>query len=100
MLSDPATVYYFSTLSVHLTYHFCELDNIDPRLTNTLIGQLNILPVNPSHVSLAQSRYNGKEFEDCLQAACAELNDCDEIVTLDKTFAKISDTKLPVYVIR
>jgi predicted nucleic acid-binding protein len=99
-LSIPSATYHLSALSVHLVYHFCELDRVDPGLAKLVIDRLNILPVTAADVSMAQSRYKGKDFEDCLQASCAEANQCGEILTLDGSFAKLASAKLPVKVIR
>lgn len=99
-LSTLSATYHLSALSVHLVYHFCELDRVDPELAKLVVDHLNILPVTAADVATAQRRYKGKEFEDCLQASCAEANRCDEVLTLDSSFAKATGTSLSIRVIR
>lgn len=102
LLSEPkeTKTYYVSALSVHLVYHFCEIDKVDRHLALVLLAQFNILPISRQTVRLAQQRYGGRDFEDCLQAACAELDSCDEIVTIDRQFARRSGTRLPVQLVK
>ena len=90
ILHEPKYEFYVSTLSVHILYYFAELEGIERSFVKKLTTDM---------VTKAQDRYDGKDFEDCLQATCAEAAGCDEILTLDKNFAKNSATKLKVIVI-
>ncbi|HET7360662.1 MAG TPA: PIN domain-containing protein [Salinimicrobium sp.] len=85
-----------SVLTVHLIYHFGLKDGYSFKKITSLLDSYQILPIDREVVKLAQSQFITKDFEDCLQAACAEIGDCDEIITLDKKFKKYSGTKLKV----
>lgn len=88
-----------SPLSVHLCYHYCLQEGILAERIKDFLQDFEILIMDDRTVELAQNRFTGKDFEDCLQAVCAELGKCDEILTLDKDFRKNSHTKLKVTVI-
>lgn len=88
--------HYISALTVHLCYHYCPRQGVPPELLAEFLQNFDILPLDHSAVRLAQRRFDGRDFEDCLQAAAAELGGCDEILTLDKNFCRHSGTKLPV----
>lgn len=100
LFHDASSELFMSTLTVHILYYFAELEGIDRDFVKRLVDLAHHLPMLEETVVLAQYRYNGKDFEDCLQAACAEQNDCIEILTLDKKFASASGTKLPVRLVR
>ncbi len=99
LLHDKASEFFISSLTVHILYYFAEVERIDNQFVQRLAGLASHLPLTARAVRLAQERYDGKDFEDCLQAACAELGGCTSIVTIDKRFARHSDTKLPVQVL-
>ena len=99
-IKDPDANYFISVLTVHLTYHFGQKDKFTPGRIKEVVDLFGLLDIEARMVKQAQKRYSGKGFEDCLQAACAEGGDCDEILTIDTDFAKLSGTKLPVKVIR
>ncbi len=84
---------------MHILYYFAEVEGIDRAFVARLADLADRLPITAAMVTKAQERYKGKDFEDCLQAACAEAGGCEEIITLDKRFAKDSSTKLRVRVI-
>jgi predicted nucleic-acid-binding protein len=84
---------------VHILYYFAEVEGIERSFVAKLAGLAQCLPVNEEMIRLAQQRYKGKDFEDCLQAACAELTGCNEILSLDKKFHKNSGTKLKVLLV-
>lgn len=98
-LSDDRYSYSTSSLTAHLLYHFGQKEKVKPVIVAEIVGLCQILAVDKATVRLAQERYDGKDFEDCLQAACAEAGGCDQILTLDKRFARDSGTSLPVRVI-
>ncbi len=98
-LVERESRYCISPLTVHLCYHFCLQKGVKPERLADFLGGFDILHMDSYVVSLAQRRFDGKDFEDCLQSACAELGKCDEILTLDKNFQKHSGTKLKVTVL-
>ena len=88
--------FFISTLTVHILYYFAEVEGIERNFVAKLAGLAQRLPVNEEMLILAQQRYKGKDFEDCLQAACAEVTGCNEILSLDRGFHQNSGTKLKV----
>lgn len=88
-----------SALTPHICYYFREKYKLDRDPIDDLLVGFDILPIDQTMIRLAQKRYGGKDFEDCLQAVSAESGGCDEILTLDNDFAKDSRTKLKVRVI-
>jgi predicted nucleic-acid-binding protein len=91
--------FFISTLTVHIMYYFAEVESIERSFVRKLVDLAQHLPVNEKMIALAQQRYSGKDFEDCVQAACAELTGCNEILSLDKKFHQNSGTKLKVILI-
>ncbi len=91
--------YFVSALTPHICYYFREKYKLDRAPIDNLLADLGVLPIDQSMVRVAQNRYDGKDFEDCLQAACAEAGGCAEILTLDKNFQNNSGTKLKVRVV-
>ena len=99
VLHDPIYEFYTSVLTVDLLYYFAERDRIERSFVSEIAGLASHLTITGAMIELAQKRYNGKDFEDCLQAICAESNSCDEILTLDQKFKKDSATILPIKLI-
>ena len=96
---NPEYEFFVSTLTVHILYYFAEVEDIERSFVRKLVDLARHLPVNEKMITLAQQRYKGKDFEDCLQAACAELTGCDEILSIDKNFRQDSGTKLKVLLV-
>lgn len=99
LLSDPAKEYAISALTLHIIWYMAERYKLSPEHINDILSVLIILPLNDQAIKLANKRYDNKDFEDCLQAACAEANDCQEIITIDKHFQEYSHTLLPVTIV-
>lgn len=99
LLSDPSKTYAISALTLHIIWHMAERYKLSPTNVSDVLSVFTILPLAENTVELASERYGGKDFEDCLQAACAETNDCQEIITIDKHFQEYSHTSLPVVVV-
>jgi len=72
---------------------------IQTRLIDDLLSVWVILPVTDQTIQISRNRYDGKDFEDCLQASCAESGSYDEITTIDKHFQAHSHAELPVTVL-
>jgi|GEM_PF-1279431 len=96
---NPEYEFFISALTVHILYYFAEVEGIERSFVRKLVGLAFHLPVNEKMIVLAQQRYTSKDFEDCLQAACAELAGCNEILSLDKKFHQNSGTKLNVLLV-
>ncbi len=88
-----------SPLTVHLCYYYCGKGGVKDHHIKEYLKNFFILTMDNNVVKLAQDSYHGKDFEDCMQAACAELGGCDEIITFDEKFKADSGTKLKVTVI-
>jgi len=99
VLRNPDDTFAISTLTVHILYYFAEAEGIDREFVWRLAGLARHVSLLPETIQDARERYNGKDFEDCLQALCAERAGCDKIVTLDKGFKRASGTQLPVTVL-
>jgi predicted nucleic acid-binding protein len=99
LLSDPSKEYAISALTLHIIWYMAERHKLSSDHIFDMLSVLTVLPFAEDTITLANKRYDGKDFEDCLQAACAEMNDCQEIITIDKHFQEYSDTSLPVIIV-
>ena len=99
IMHNPEYEFFVSTLTVHILYYFAEVEGIERSFVAKLAGLAQRIPVNEEMIRLAQQRYKGRDFEDCLQAACAELTGCNEILSLDRKFHQNSSTKLKVLLV-
>jgi predicted nucleic acid-binding protein len=99
MLEDTSQQYVISALTVHIVWYIAEKYSLNQSKVDEMLSIWEVLPVTANSTKAARERYNGKDFEDCLQAVCAEAGDCDLIVTIDKKFQRHSRTNLPVTLI-
>ncbi len=99
LLSDPAKEYAISALTLHIIWYIAERYKLSPEHISDMLSVFKTLPLNNQAITLANKRYDNKDFEDCLQAACAEENDCKEIITIDEHFREYSHTLLPVTIV-
>jgi predicted nucleic acid-binding protein len=99
ILNDPSKEYGISALTVHIVWYIAEKYRLDRDRVDETLSPWEILPIANHTLKTARSRYDGKDFEDCLQAACAEEGGYDEIATIDKNFQRHSGTILPVAII-
>ncbi len=86
LLSDPTKEYAISDLTLHIIWYMAERHKLSSVNIVDILSVLSVLPLFEDAIALANKRYDGKDFEDCLQAACAETNDFREIITIDKHF--------------
>jgi predicted nucleic acid-binding protein len=99
LLSDPSKEFTISALTFHIIWYLSERHNLSRSHVADMLSVFTILPLTEETIELAGERYDGKDFEDCFQAACAETNDCREIITIDKNFQKYSHTSLTVILV-
>jgi predicted nucleic acid-binding protein len=99
LLSDPSKEYAISALTLHIIWYMGERHKLSSDHIIDMLSVLTILPLAEDAIALANKRYDGKDFEDCLQAACAETNHCEEIITIDKHFQEYSHTLLSVLMV-
>jgi predicted nucleic acid-binding protein len=100
IVSNPSNEYAISVITVHIVWYMAEKYNLQAQLIDDLLSVWVILPLTDQIIQVSRSRYDGKDFEDCLQASCAEAGSYDEIVTIDKHFKAHSHTELPVTVLK
>jgi predicted nucleic acid-binding protein len=100
LLTDANEELAISALTVHIIWYVAEKYKLDQSNVDEFLKVWEILPLTAANIKTARQRYDGKDFEDCLQAACAEAAQCDEIVTIDKHFRIHSHTKLKVKTLR
>lgn len=100
IVSVPDNEYAISAITVHIIWYMAEKYKLQPRLIDDLLSVWIVLPINNRTLHMSRDRYDGKDFEDCLQATCAELGNCDEIITIDKHFKEHSHSKLPITVLK
>jgi predicted nucleic acid-binding protein len=96
LLSDPSKEYAISALTLHIIWYMAERHKLLSDHIIDMLSVLIVLPLTEDAISLANRQYDGGDFEDCLQAACAETNDCQEIITIDKHFREYSHASLTV----
>lgn len=99
LLSDPSKDYAISVLTLHVIWYMAERHKLSSDHIIDMVSVLTVLPLAEDTITLANKRYDGKDFEDCLQAACAETNNCEEIITIDKHFQEYSHTLLSVLMV-
>lgn len=98
-LTAGGEAFCISPLTVHLCYHFGLAAGISFDTITNLLNTMIILNMDDQVVGRAQDLYRGTDFEDCLQAATAELGNCSAILTFDRKFQKHSGTSLKVEVL-
>jgi predicted nucleic acid-binding protein len=96
---NPSNEYAISVITVHIVWYMAEKYKLQTQLIDDLLSVWVILPVTDQIIQVSRNRYDGKDFEDCLQAACAESGNYDEIITIDKHFQTHSHTELSVRVL-
>jgi predicted nucleic acid-binding protein len=96
LLRDPSREYAISAITVHIIWYMAERYKFPASSVDDLLSTWIILPVTEPIIDTARGRYDGKDFEDCLQAACAEAGLCKEIITIDKHFKAHSHSRLAV----
>ena len=99
LLGDDLHQYVISALTVHIVWYIAERYKLNTTTVDDLLSPWELLPITSDTLAITRMRYKGKDFEDCIQASCAEEGGCDEIITIDKHFKTYSGTQIPVTVI-
>ena len=89
-----------STLTFSHVMYYAEARKLNLKNVELLLGTFSWLPVLETDVAWARSRYQGKDFEDALQIACALREGCTKFVTLDQKLAKKYAGQLSIELIR
>lgn len=100
VVRDKSNKYAVSVITVHIVWYMAERYKLPIELTDDFLSVWDVLPATNQTLQQARIKYDGKDFEDCLQAACAEASNCAEIITIDKHFKSYSHTQLPVKVLK
>lgn len=98
-LGNVSDQYAISALTVHIIWYVAEKYNLDRDSVDDVLASWEVLPVSARTIKAARNRYDGKDFEDCLQAVCAEEGEYNRIITIDKHFQQYSATVLPVMIL-
>lgn len=75
-------------LSVDLVFYFVEAKKLQREPAEAFLRKFTWLPLTEADGEQAFRTYDGRDFEDALQIACALREGCSEFVTLDKALAK------------
>ena len=87
-------------LTLDLVMYFAEKDRLDLRLVKEYLDGFIWLPLMPQDAEWAFAHFDGKDFEDGLQVACALREDCNGFVTLDQALAKKYAKQITVRLLR
>lgn len=74
-------------LSLHLVTYFAERKNLSALTVKSFLDLFVWLPLSPDDAQWAFANFDGKDFEDGLQVACAKREKCSRFTTLDKHLA-------------
>ncbi len=85
-----------STLTLDLVMYFVERDKLPWQSVKTFLESFSWLPIIESDAQWAFANFNGDDFEDALQVACAVREVCKGFVTLDKALAKKYANTIPI----
>jgi predicted nucleic-acid-binding protein len=99
LLEDTSCQYGISVLTVHIVWYIAEKYKLDQSKVDDSLSAWEILPMTAQTIKKAQQRYSGEDFEDCIQAVCAEEAEYSSILTIDKNFRQRSATLLSVSLI-
>ena len=80
--------------------YYAKANKLNLKNVELLLSTFYWLPVIQADVIWARARYQGKDFEDTLQVACAPREGCSKFVTLDKGLARKYAGKLQIELIR
>jgi predicted nucleic acid-binding protein len=100
LVSGPNNTYAISALTIHIVWYMAERYKLPTAPVDDLLSVWEVLSVTDKTIEAARKRYDGKDFEDCLQAICAEAGNCNEIITIDSKFKEHSNTNLPVMTLK
>jgi predicted nucleic acid-binding protein len=77
-----------STLTVSHVMYFAEKNKVDLVAAEKLINRFKRLDVVDVDITKAFGIYQGQDYEDALQIACAVRNKCTTFITHDQNLAK------------
>lgn len=77
-----------SPLSAHLYAYFGRKEGFSTEALTKQLALLNYTDLGDNEVRWAIANYQGEDFEDALQVACAIMSGCKLFVTLDKPLSQ------------
>ncbi len=77
-----------STLTIDLVMYFIERDRLAWEPIKDFLGSFSWLPLTDADAQWAFMNFQGNDFEDALQIACALREGCSSFATLDGTLSK------------
>jgi predicted nucleic acid-binding protein len=83
----------------HVMY-YAEANKLNLKNVELLLRTFNLLPLIEVDVAWAGAHYQGKDFEDGLQVACALRENCSRFVTIDRSLAEKYSGQLQIELIR
>ncbi len=89
-----------STLTLDLVMYFVERDKLPWEPVKAFLGSFVWLPIVDADAQWAFARFNGKDFEDAFQVACAVRENCSRLVTLDEPLSKKYSNDMAVVLLR
>jgi predicted nucleic acid-binding protein len=89
-----------SILTLDIVMYFVEKDKIVPAPAKAFLESFTWLPVTEADAGWAFEHFDGKDFEDGLQIACAMREGCSTFATLDQGLAKKYTAHLPVKLLK
>ncbi|MDQ2752748.1 MAG: type II toxin-antitoxin system VapC family toxin [Bacteroidota bacterium] len=77
-----------SLLTLDLVMYFVERDKLAWVPVKAFLESFHWLPIIEADAQWAFAQFQGDDFEDALQVACALREGCDKFVTLDRALSK------------
>jgi len=89
-----------SILTVDLVMYFVERDKLEWEPVKTFLESFSWLPFTDSDAQWAFANFEGDDFEDALQVACAIREGCSRMVTLDRSLSKKYSQSIAIDLVR
>jgi predicted nucleic acid-binding protein len=83
-------------LSLDLVLYYTERNKLTIEPIEQFLRLFTWLPLTDSDADWAFRHFNGKDFEDALQVACATREGCNRFVTLDRRLTKKYAQEIPI----
>lgn len=85
-----------SSLTVSTVMYYVEKYSINAAEIQRMLERYTWLPCDSSEVKWAFENYEGEDFEDALQVACALRSKCSRLATGDRSLAKKYAGVMPI----
>ncbi len=89
-----------STLTLDLVMYFVERDKLALEPVKEFLQSFSWLPMVDADAQWAFMHFQGKDFEDALQVACALRENCSGFATLDGLLAKKYKQDITIQLLR